>query len=93
MSFDFTNIKKKEDLSAPIVPHSAPTPTPTDAQFYEARKARVTTQLSNRLANSGDLPFSIRVGFLTDEDKNGLIAGLTGLGYTCTVSNNMLTIQ
>ena len=92
MSFDFTNIKKKEDLTVPVAPHAAPAPV-DEAQFYEARKTRVSTQISHRLSSSTDLPFSIRVGFLTEEDRNALITGLTGLGYTCNVNNNMLTIQ
>lgn len=93
MSFDFTNVKKKADLAVPVAPHATPAPTPNEAQFYQARKDRVMAQLTNRLASTNDLPFSIRVGFLTDDDKNALTTGLTGLGYTCAVNNNMLTIQ
>lgn len=93
MSFDLTNVIHKTDLpiSNPPPVNSGPGPT----QLYNTRKERLTAQIQNRLANTADLPLNLRIGFLTEEDRNALSTGLTDMGYTCSCNdqNTIMSIQ
>ena len=89
--FNFAHIKPKTDLVNPVTAHTAPTPNVEEA--YNFRKQRIQQQLQKRLETTKDLPFSVRVGFLTADDKAALCTGITNLGYTCTEVNGLLTIQ
>ena len=87
MSFNFNNIKPKTQLASPQVA------SPSSAQSYNFRVQRIQQQLQKRLTHTNDIPFSVRIGFLTLADQTALTSGITALGYTCTTDNGILTIQ
>lgn len=89
MSFDLGSVTGKGDL---VAPPSAPA-GPNPAERYQRQKDRLQTRLERRLQNTGNLPLTVRIGFLEAGDKTALCTGLEGMGYTCVDENGRLTIS
>lgn len=85
MSFDLSSIPTREELPAVVIP-DAPVP-PSPETLYTRRKNQMLRQLEQQLKNANSIPLDIRVGFLTQEDKETLKTELESKGYTCCIND------
>jgi len=95
MSFDFSTLPTKEHFIINNPPAPAPVARPKE-ELYAAHKAQVQNRITSFFSRSGNgssTQLCIRVGFLTSDDLAALQASLVAKGYTCSVQNNLLTIQ
>lgn len=94
MSFDFSGVPTKEQF---VIANPPPPPPvqPTAEQIYNNRKQQVCDRICGFLTqtNSSQQEITVRVGFLTAEDKAALIAALEAKGYTCAETNGLMRIQ
>jgi membrane-bound lytic murein transglycosylase B len=93
-TFDFAAVPMKAAFIA-ANPPAAPVTGPTEEEIYAIQKAQVQTrivQFFGRTA-SGSNRLTLRVGFMTEQDKTDLQTSLTAKGYTCAIEHNLLTIE
>ena len=93
-SFDLTGVPTKEDFLVANPPPPPPV-VPTEEEIYAIQKAQVQTRIVQFFGRtgSGASRLTLRVGFMTEEDKADLDASLCAKGYTCAIENNLLTIE
>lgn len=94
MSFDFSGVPTKEQFVA-ANPPPAPPAQPSAEQIYNNRKQQVCDRICGFLTQTGSAQqeLTVRVGFLTSEDKTTLTTALEAKGYTCTEINGLLRIH
>lgn len=94
MSFDFSAVPTKEQF---VIANPSPPPPvqPTAEQIYSNRKQQVCDRICGFLTqtNCSQQEMTVRVGFLTTEDKAALFAALEAKGYICTETNGLMKIH
>ena len=94
MSFDFSAVPTKEQFVTSNPPPPPPV-QPNPEEIYNTRKQQICDRICGFLGqtNSFQQEITVRVGFLTTEDKAALTTALEGKGYTCTETNGLMRIH
>ena len=89
MSFNLSGLMPRNELNPAITPQF----TNDESVIYSRNKQRLCTRIERQLVSVGVLPFTVRVGFLTDPDKSALINGLEEKGYAVVENDGRITIS
>jgi len=63
-----------------------------ESKAYSVKCTRVKNEILRKI-NSNNQVVKVRVGFLTQRDRNALTEDISKKGYSCSVEKGLLTIQ